>query len=34
MNKNQIIKEIQRTAKENDGIALGKQRFENETGIN
>lgn len=33
MNKNQIIKEIQRTAKENNGIALGQQRFEKETGI-
>ena len=33
MNKNQIIEEIHRTAKENDGIPLGRRRFEKETGI-
>jgi len=33
MNKNYIIKEIQRTAKENNGIPLGKQKFTKETGI-
>ena len=33
MNKEQIIGEIQRTAKTNGGKALGNQRFEAETGI-
>lgn len=33
MDKETIIKEIQRTAKENGGIPLGSQRFANETGI-
>lgn len=33
MDKEAIIKEIQRTAKENGGIPLGSQRFANETGI-
>jgi hypothetical protein len=33
MDKNHIIQEIQRTAKENDGIPLGIQRFKKETGI-
>lgn len=33
MNKAQIIAEIQRTAKANDGIVLGWRRFEEETGI-
>src|SRR5258708_7159962 len=33
MDKEHIIKEIQRTAKENGGAPLGKQRFSNETGI-
>ena len=33
MNKNHIINEIIRTAKENNGIPLGKSRFEKATGI-
>jgi hypothetical protein len=33
MDKQEIIDEIQRTAKLNSGIALGTQRFEKETGI-
>lgn len=33
MNKQRILDEIQRTAKENGGTALGKARFETETGI-
>lgn len=33
MEKAHIIAEIQRTARENDGIALGVARFEEETGI-
>ncbi|MCX6904824.1 MAG: GIY-YIG nuclease family protein [Verrucomicrobia bacterium] len=33
MNKEQIIREIQRTAKANGGAALGWRRFEEETGI-
>ena len=33
MNKKHIIEEIKRTAKENNGKPLGKQLFENETGI-
>ncbi len=33
MNKQHIIEEIIRTAKENNGIPLGKARFETETGI-
>ena len=33
MDKEAIIKEIQRTAKENGGTPLGSQRFANETGI-
>jgi hypothetical protein len=33
MNKERIIEEIQRTAKENGGYPLGKQQFSQETGI-
>ncbi len=33
MNKQDIIKEIIRTAKENNGFPLGKMKFETETGI-
>jgi hypothetical protein len=33
MNKDHIIAEIQRTAKENGGVVLGWRRFEAETGI-
>ncbi len=33
MNKEYILKEIDRTARENNGIPLGKQKFEKETGI-
>lgn len=33
MDKQHIIREIQRTAKENGGVALGWRRFEEETGI-
>ncbi|MFC7420998.1 GIY-YIG nuclease family protein [Iodobacter arcticus] len=33
MNKDQIIKEIQRTAETNGGVPLGRQRFLQETGI-
>jgi len=33
MNKNHIIQEIVRTAKENNGMPLGRQRFAKETGI-
>jgi len=33
MDKNHIIKEIQRTAKENGGMPLGRLRFSSETGI-
>src|SRR6266436_6359226 len=33
MTKNQIIREIQRTAKENGGKPLGRLRFLGETGI-
>jgi len=33
MNKEYILKEIDRTAKENSGIPLGQQRFTKETGI-
>jgi hypothetical protein len=33
MNKQHILDEIKRTAKENGGTALGKARFETETGI-
>jgi hypothetical protein len=33
MNKTQIISEIRRTAKENDGVPLGSARFEQATGI-
>lgn len=33
MNKEHILKEIDRTAKENNGIPLGKGRFTKETGI-
>ena len=31
--KEHIITEIQRTAAENDGVALGQERFHRETGI-
>ena len=33
MNKEYVLKEIDRTAKENNGIPLGKRKFEKETGI-
>ena len=33
MNKDDILKEIDRTAKENNGTALGRDRFAKETGI-
>ncbi|MGO8762057.1 MAG: GIY-YIG nuclease family protein [Desulfobaccales bacterium] len=33
MQKDYIIREIVRTAKENGGIPLGRQKFENQTGI-
>ena len=33
MDKQEIIEEISRTAKSNKGKALGRQRFESETGI-
>jgi hypothetical protein len=33
MNKQHIVEEIIRTAKENDGIPLGKEKFETGTGI-
>lgn len=33
MTKDQIIKEIQRTAKENGGAPFGSRRFTSETGI-
>jgi hypothetical protein len=33
MDKQRIIDEIQRTAKANGGLALGRKRFEAETGI-
>ncbi len=33
LTKDDILKEIQRTAKENDGSPLGRGRFEKETGI-
>jgi len=33
MNKQHILNEIIRTAKENNGIPLGRDRFERETGI-
>jgi hypothetical protein len=33
MNKKDILSEISRTAKENNGIPLGRMRFEKETGI-
>jgi hypothetical protein len=33
MNKEHIIGEIRRTAKANDGVALGSKRFQTETGI-
>jgi len=33
MTRDHILSEIRRTARENNGVALGKQRFETETGI-
>ena len=33
MNKTHILEEIKRTAKENDGVPLGRIKFESETGI-
>jgi hypothetical protein len=33
MNKQHILDEISRTAKDNDGVPLGAARFEAETGI-
>jgi tetrahydromethanopterin S-methyltransferase subunit G len=33
MDKDHIIREIQRTAKANGGVAIGRKRFEQETGI-
>ena len=33
MNKQDILDAIKRTARENNGIPLGRQRFEKETGI-
>jgi hypothetical protein len=33
MDKDYILHEIRRTAKENGGLALGRQRFFQETGI-
>jgi len=33
MNKQDILDAIRRTAKENNGVPLGRQRFERETGI-
>ena len=33
VNKPHILHEIQRTAKENDGKPLGRQKFTSETGI-
>lgn len=33
MKKDYILQEIRRTAKENGGVPLGRQRFSHETGI-